>query len=362
MTTTNPTASNPTATREQWENMTAHATRYAVRVGIPADMAEDMAQNAALLLIRRNMEPNPDNTRAALRAVLRHFSRAAHRQGMAYRPGMRYLVQTPDRPAREPEPARTEYVHGPEPVRPKRCKVSYERLEVSADKGTSVQVWRVDYPARAGREARAGFRRLWEREPNERDVKRGYRLVRKVWRGYVRPTKHAGNSFINELFEYLTVKGITVHEKLPGIVRDMGNGMTRTEAAARAGMTPQHAGRLLAELATHYANREQPEPARPATRPASNPNPARVPFPASVWQTVNGTRVRVPFLTRDELRAALDTLPVADGPNGYPVKDMEPGTPRPDRPEARPATDYVSLVATEYANIGLSFPPVRGTE
>lgn len=359
MTNTNTDTRNTNGTREQWENMTAHATRYAVRVGIPADMAEDMAQNAALMLVRRNLTPDPENTRSAMRAVLRHFARAAHRQGMAYRPGMRYLVQTPDRPARPAEPARTEYVHGAEPTRPARCTVTLDRIDVSADKGTSVQVWRVDYPARAGREARAGIRRLWNREPNERDIKRGYTLVRKVWRGYVRPTKHAGNSAINELFERLTVRGVKVHPKLSNIVKDMGNGYTRTEAATRAGITPQYAGRLLAELATHYATDPEHVPTRTDTD--TEPAPTRPAFPVGCWQTVDGTRVFVPFLTRAELRERLEALPVAEGRNGYPLADLTSNPTRPDRAEAAPVTDYVQAVADEYAKLGLTFPPVRGT-
>lgn len=254
-----------TTNAANWADVTAHAVRYMVRAGLVRagrecgtgrvwrddSAAHDAAQDAVALLVRRGGATDPDAVRAACRAVVRRERRRAFRESLAYRPGVRYVWEYPARPATSDRPARSELRFGPRPVAPGGTVTDLGARQ-TADRGASVHCWRVTYPARPGRPARGPRLSVRDYPPDADALARGVTLARRVWRGYVRPVRRAGDSAIRDALEYV---GSDVHPLLPRILRDVTRGYTRTEAATRARVTPQYVGQLLAQLGKRLSER-----------------------------------------------------------------------------------------------------------
>lgn len=241
-----------TKTAKRWNRVLTYGERYAMRAGISRDDATDIAQDAVCVLLQRKHKPTIDNMRLACRAILRHKRRSEYRQSLAYRPGMRFLIECPAKPERKGTPEYVTFVHG---ERPKGNNVTLERIDVFPKENKSIHVWKVVHAAKPHIPARLAYCVLRDMPLTTEQMERGYKLIRKVWRGYVRPEKRSGNSSVNEFIEYLETTGNSVDPRTKQIITMLANGYTRTEVALKIGVHVRMLRYILASLEKAYNER-----------------------------------------------------------------------------------------------------------
>lgn len=182
--------------------------------------ADDLASDALKLLVKSYhridtlpvLRPDTSACERAVKSAYRFAMRTIHRERMNLAPPAWYYVCL--MPAVPAQPERIEKHYGERPNVIKRARIVKGKI-VNRDGGT-VQEWEVTFPARP---ARPAYRTLRKIKPTDPDIL----ILKRVCRGYAKPTKPQGNSAARETLENAQNQAIKLHPRTGTILRELGN-------------------------------------------------------------------------------------------------------------------------------------------